>query len=115
MTVDDNKKELVLEGGEGVTEVSFGQVVYANQYYDVILLDEPVVLQPSYELAAYGIYNKMTAIVEIELCVLPAAIHTANNFSAALEAHFPPITVRDTLSVVGEIGDGGNTEDPQTH
>ena len=79
---------------------TMGEVAYATRYYDVIILDEPIVLQPSYELATYGIYNKMTGIVELELCVFPAAIHTAQNFNEALEEYFPAGSVKDTLSIV---------------
>ena len=97
---EDNKKPALVTEDIGTTNLSMGEVVYATRYYDVVLLDDPVVLQPSYELATYGIYNKMTGVVEIELCVFPAAIHTAQNFSTALEEYFPAASVRDALSVV---------------
>lgn len=109
MSSDDNKKG---------TEYG-GEILFSTKYYDVILLDEPIVLQPSYELAAYGLLNKMTLVLEIELCVLPAAINTAKNFSAALEQFFPTPKVRDTLSLVGGGEDQSegdeNPEVPETH
>ena len=88
---DNNKKPPITSAGE---------IIYSTHYYDVILLDEPIVLQPTYELATYGIFNKMTGIIEIEMCVFPAAINTADNFNEALEVFFPPSSMKDKLSIV---------------
>lgn len=60
-------------------------VIYSNTYYDVVLLDEPLVFDDGALPLHYGVYNKQTEITETYLSYQPGAIQVAQELSDRLE------------------------------
>lgn len=61
-------------------------VIYSNDYYNVVLLDEPIVIgEPGVAPLHYGVYNTQTKVTETYSSYQPGAIQVADECNKRLK------------------------------